>query len=409
MRMPELHDLLERRAAQYGPPNDLLDRVLDRRRRRDRSRRIATAAVAVAVAAAGIGGMAWAFLSDPESKPAERPSGEFIGTWSSTELEFPGISQTLTIRAAEDGAFDIVLNDDSNVVCSTRQTRTAGIDTPSTLTGTGRLEDANTLVVASPDLACAEGREPIDSGFPEEEGGASYTLLLDLATNRLFDSLGVAWHRGATPDNGADTTTESSERTGPGTFSFLGGEVTFRADQPWIDHIEAYIDPRLFFLIGSGKDIAGAEPGLSRSERYWQQFPLSIEILANPLPESSCAAPSGVPGSAEEVVRAIRSNPDLESTAPLTETVGGLDVLRLDVAAAPGADACVEAVPVVTVAGRQGWGGITHDAQGRLYVLDLPGGSARALAIWITAPETLFEQAVEAAQPVLDSFEFHAG
>jgi hypothetical protein len=40
------------------------------------------------------------------------------------------------------------------------------------------------------------------------------------------------------------------------------------------------------------------------------------------------------------------------------------------------------------------------------YVMDLPGGSARALAIKITAPEAVFERAVETAAPVLESFEF---
>jgi hypothetical protein len=47
---------------------------------------------------------------------------------------------------------------------------------------------------------------------------------------------------------------------------------------------------------------------------------------------------------------------------------------------------------------------------GRLYVLGLPGGSARTLAILITAPEAaLFERAIEAVAPVLDSLEFHTG
>ena len=61
------------------------------------------------------------------------------------------------------------------------------------MTGTGRLEDAATLVVPSPVLACVDGREPGVSGFPEE-GRTSYTLVLDVATDRLFDNLGVAWH-----------------------------------------------------------------------------------------------------------------------------------------------------------------------------------------------------------------------
>ena len=53
--------------------------------------------------------------------------------------------------------------------------------------------------------------------------------------------------------------------------------------------------------------------------------------------------------------------------------------------------------------------GRVTESGGRLYVLDLPGGSARALAIMITAPEAAFELALDAAAPVLDSFEFHAG
>jgi hypothetical protein len=66
-------------------------------------------------------------------------------------------------------------------------------------------------------------------------------------------------------------------------------------------------------------------------------------------------------------------------------------------------------VPVVSVPGRGSWGGVELGGLGRLYVLDLPGGSARTLAIWITAPDVaLFERAVETAAPVLNSFEFHA-
>ena len=45
----------------------------------------------------------------------------------------------------------------------------------------------------------------------------------------------------------------------------------------------------------------------------------------------------------------------------------------------------------------------------RVYLLDLPEGmSARILAISISALDSVFEHVVEAATPVLDSFEFHA-
>ena len=368
-----------------------LERFHQQRSRKQRNRRIATGAVAVAVAAAGIGGMAWAFLSGPEPRPADQQSSPFVGTWTSAELDDPENSQRMTIRAGEDGVLDIALHDESNFGCSTQYTRVNNVHTPSTMTGTGRLEDATTLVVPSPVLACDEGQQPGATGFPEEQGGTSYTLVLDFATDRLFDNLGVAWHRGATPENAPGSTTGASEGTIPGTFSFLYGEVTFHVGRPWDDHAESYLDPRIFWLIGQ-PDEAG------------------IEILANPSPESSCGNSSGVPASAEELVGAIRSNPDLETTAPVPALVGGIEAVRLDVAPVQGAPTCTfgDNVPVVSVAGREGaWGSINPGDLGRLYILDLPGGSARALAILITAPEVVFEQTVRDAGPVVDSFEFH--
>ncbi|HET9248584.1 MAG TPA: hypothetical protein VFP13_01420, partial [Actinomycetota bacterium] len=169
----------------------------------------------------------------------------------------------------------------------------------------------------------------------------------------------------------------------------------FSAAEPWNDHAEAYLDPRLFFLTGPGGE----------------RDPAGISILVNPLPPE---APCGkrVPPSAEELVQAIRSNPNLEATAPVVEAVGGIDALRMDVVAAPGASfgpcTLADEVDVVSVPGRP-WANVGSSELGRLYLLDLPGGSARTLAIWITAPDAAaFEQALDAAAPVLDSFEFHA-
>ena len=50
-----------------------------------------------------------------------------------------------------------------------------------------------------------------------------------------------------------------------------------------------------------------------------------------------------------------------------------------------------------------------HRRGGPFYLVDLPGGSARILSIAIVAPESSFESVVEAAAPILDSFEFHTG
>lgn len=106
--MPELHDLLERRASRYEPPRDLFDRVLDRRRRRDRNRRVGTAVVALAVAAAAIGGLARAFLSGPGPRPADQPSSRFIGeelagVWLQTRAVEPAPHKVLTFTT--DGTF----------------------------------------------------------------------------------------------------------------------------------------------------------------------------------------------------------------------------------------------------------------------------------------------------------------
>jgi hypothetical protein len=307
----------------------------------------------------------------------------------------------MTISAGEDGVLHITAHDDpigmSHLSVLTRDVPFEVCSTYSgtTMSGTGQLEDQTTLVVPSPVLACDDGSDP-HIPANEEEGLHSYKLVLDPATDRLYDNLGVVWNQGAPPENWADPSTEFGV-AGPGTFAMLHWEVTFRATEPWIAHVESGIDPRLFLLVGPGG----------------QREPTRISILVNPLPPDTPCDTLRLPPSAEELVQAIRSNPDLEATAPVTERVGGIHALRMDVVAAPGASIAPcggVGVPVVSVPGRGAWGGVGPASLGRLYVLDLPGGSARTLAILITAPEAAsFERAVEAAAPVLDSFEFHTG
>jgi hypothetical protein len=331
-----------------------------------------------------------ACTSSPEPRSADHPSDPFVGVWNSTELNYwGGSSQTMTIQAGADGVL-ISLHDDTSDLCLDRQTRADHVDTPSTMTGEGQLVDATTVVAPAPSLTCVDGREPTLTWGADEEGGAdmgtSYTLVLDPSTGRLFDSLGVSWHRGAPPLGVGDRMTR---KIGPGSYSFLGGDVTFQADQPWSDHAESYIDPRLFFLLGEDDGV------------------IDIVVNPNPLPDDPCDADL-LPAPAEALVQAIRSNPDLEAMAPVAERVGGIDALRLDVAPVPGASTCTGGdVPVLSASG---WGiKLGPGEMGRLYILDLPGGSARALAIMISAPEADFERVVQAAAPVVDSFEFHTG
>jgi hypothetical protein len=179
--------------------------------------------------------------------------------------------------------------------------------------------------------------------------------------------------------------------------SILDGQVTYSAAPS--DWIEISAVPDLGWLQGDGSAV--------------------IKILPNSLPPD-CDSSGGTPPSAEALARAIRSDPDLEATAPVPARVGGVDALRLDVAAVPGAETCgesmVQVAPSAYVPSAYGWGAISTGDLGRLYVLDLPEplrvpsgpGPARTLTILISADEDDFERAVASAAPILGSFEFHA-
>ncbi len=178
-------------------------------------------------------------------------------------------------------------------------------------------------------------------------------------------------------------TTENGQPV-PVPYSMLDGEVTFAAAPPWGDTILE----RTFTVLG----------GVGRGSA--SQFTM-FTIVADPLTfEMGCEA-GPVPADAEALAQSIRSNPDLEATAPVAVSVGGIDALQVDVVAAPGASDCGPMVLTDRLSGGQ-------DGPMRLYLLDLPEGmSARILAIAISALESEFEHVVEAAAPIMDSFEFH--
>jgi hypothetical protein len=200
MRMPELHDLLERRASRHQPPRDLFDRVLDRRRRRDRNRRVGTAVVAVAVAAAAIGGVARAFLSGPGTRPASEPRSPFLGVWVST-TDSDGGTQTMTVHASREAGVEILVHDDIATVCS---------GTPSTMTGTGAFDPNGALVIPSPAYTCNDGSDPEAlSGPPLEERLANLTFVLNADSESLTDDLGGVWLR-----EGSERSTQSTQSGG---------------------------------------------------------------------------------------------------------------------------------------------------------------------------------------------------
>lgn len=69
--MPELHELLERRALRYEPPLDLYERVLVRSRRRDLKRRVGAGLTAAAIFAA-VAVAAWGLLRSRPTEPASQ-------------------------------------------------------------------------------------------------------------------------------------------------------------------------------------------------------------------------------------------------------------------------------------------------------------------------------------------------
>jgi hypothetical protein len=180
----------ERAFELFDMPEPAMARLVARRHRKQRNRRVGTAVVAVAVAAAGIGGVARAFLSGPEPRPAEQPTSPFVGTWVSTDLD--GSAQTMTVRTAGETAVEIVVRDDSASVCA---------GGPSTTTGTGRLDGATELVIPSPVLSCDDGSEPkVESGPPLEEQLRNLTFVHDPESDTLTDNLGLVWDRGGTTE-----------------------------------------------------------------------------------------------------------------------------------------------------------------------------------------------------------------
>jgi hypothetical protein len=140
-----------------------------------------------------------------------------------------------------------------------------------------------------------------------------------------------------------------------------------------------------------------------------------VALVADPRPVETGCEVGPAPVDAEALAQSIRTDPDLEVSEPVAVSVGGIEGVRMDVVAAPGASNCdYEGWPAVLAAstGRMGGGyqlvEMPVGSRMRLYLLDLPEEiSAGILAIAIAAPESRFDQVVEAAAPIVDSVEFH--
>ena len=182
--MLDTKTLLRETRDRIAPPQDVVGSLERRRQRQDRNRRVAAGVVGIAVfALAAIG---FVRLLGSEGTPAGEPRSPFEGTWVSTS-DTDGGTQTMTVRVSGDDAVEITVRDDVATVCS---------GTPSTMTGTGRIEAGTQLVIPAPVYTCDDGSDPQAlSGPPLQEQLRDWTLFLDPQTDTLSDGVGGLWRR----------------------------------------------------------------------------------------------------------------------------------------------------------------------------------------------------------------------
>jgi hypothetical protein len=175
---------LERELERLHPPRIPFEQLERRRDRKQRNQRVAAGVLGIAVfALAAIG---FVRLLGSEGTPAGDPRSPFAGTWISTS-DADGGTQTMTVRVFADGAIEIVVTDDVATVCS---------GTPSTMTGTGRIEGGARLVIPAPVYTCDDGSKPETlSGPPLDEQLRDWTLVLDAQSDTLSDGVGGLWLR----------------------------------------------------------------------------------------------------------------------------------------------------------------------------------------------------------------------
>lgn len=199
---------------------------------------------------------------------------------------------------------------------------------------------------------------------------------------------GRLWLEYRPTNTGVAPTTENGDPVAV-PYGYFDGEVTVHAADPWAESF-------------------ALDPGLVLD----QQLEERLELVGDPLPVETGCEPGSAAADADALAQSIGSDPDFEATAPVAVSVGGIEALRMDVTSAPGASVC-EAYPAPMVLkpdDDDSWRGLAleHGSRMRLYLLDVPEGlSIQVLAIAIVAPEARFQRVIEAAAPIVGSFEFH--
>src|SRR3990172_8873187 len=198
--MSNVAELLERESRTVDLDPGDFERLTRRRDRKHRNQRVAAGVLGIAVFA--LGAIGFVRLLGSEGTPAGDPRSPFEGTWVSPDTD--GSTQTMTIRVSAEGALEITVLDDVAPVCP---------GTPSTMTGTGRIEGGTALVIPAPVYTCDDGSEPETlSGPPLQEQLRDWTLFLDPDTDTLSDGVGGVWLR----EGAEEDPEEPLEGLGPG-------------------------------------------------------------------------------------------------------------------------------------------------------------------------------------------------
>jgi hypothetical protein len=191
------------------------------------------------------------------------------------------------------------------------------------------------------------------------------------------------------------TATTENGKPLPAEYAFLDGQVRYRATDP--------AAPRVGTLWEQGPDVATV---VGAGERRLLVF------LADPRPIMPGCDVAPAPADAEALAQSIRSDTDFEAGAPVPTTIGGIPALQMDVVMAPQATTCPWQMPNLSSTTPLLLEDAPLLAQGtdraRLYLVDLPGGSAHVLAIAILSDRDSLEQALRLTAPIVDSIEFHA-
>ena len=139
----------------------------------------------------------------PTAGPTADARSPFLGTWISTS-DADGGTQTLTVSPSADGGVEIAVSDSIATVCTR---------TPSTMTGTGRIEGSTKLVIPAPVYKCDDGSAPTvpSSDPPLDRQLRGLTYVHDPETDILTVGSGnvSVWRRPEAvevvpPDGGGD-------------------------------------------------------------------------------------------------------------------------------------------------------------------------------------------------------------